>query len=224
MPGGRKRSNVPWVGSGRPIGPIRARTGVVCRTGGVPISIPDRLALFRVLCVPVIIGLVLATERTDAEHLFGYAVVLVICAGLSDFFDGYIARKQGISSIVGAFWDTTADKILVSGVLIALVSVDRASVWVTFIIMTREFVVMAVRSVVAIDGKVVPASLAGKAKATFQFVALGLAMLRLPDQWGPFYLDEYWMWLTAAVTISSGWDYIARFHDAVRQVGRPADA
>ena len=54
---------------------------------------------------------------------------------------------------------------------------------------------MAVRSVVAIDGKVVPASLAGKAKATFQFVALGLAMLRLPDQWGPFYLDEYWMWL-----------------------------
>ena len=83
-------------------------------------------------------------------------MVLVICAGLSDFFDGYIARKQGISSIVGAFWDTTADKILVSGVLIALVSVDRASVWVTFIIMTREFVVMAVRSVVAIDGKVVP--------------------------------------------------------------------
>ena len=82
----------------------------------------------------------LATERTDAEHLFGFAVVLVICAGLSDFFDGYIARKQGISSIVGAFWDTTADKILVSGVLIALVSVDRASVWVTFIIMTREFV------------------------------------------------------------------------------------
>ena len=48
--------------------------------------------------------MVLATERTDAEHLFGFAVVLVICAGLSDFFDGYIARKQGISSIVGAFW------------------------------------------------------------------------------------------------------------------------
>ena len=186
------------------------------------ISIPDILALFRVLCVPVIIGLVLATERTELEHLFGAAVVLVICAGLSDFLDGYIARKQGITTIVGAFWDTTADKILVSGVLIALVSVGRASVWVTFIIMTREFVVMAVRSVVAIDGKVVPASLAGKAKAIVQFVALGLAMLRLPDQWGPFYLDEYWMWLTAAVTIASGWDYIVRFTDAVRQVGRTA--
>ena len=174
------------------------------------------------LCVPVIIGLVVATERTDVDHLFGYAVVLVICAGLSDFLDGYIARKQGITTIVGAFWDTTADKILVSGVLIALVSVGRASVWITFIIMTREFVVMAVRSVVAIDGKVVPASLAGKAKATVQFVALGLAMLRLPEPWGPFYLDEYWMWLTAAVTIASGWDYIVRFTGAVREVGRTA--
>lgn len=163
----------------------------------------------------------LATERTDLQHLFGIAVVLVIAAGLSDFLDGYIARKQGITSIVGAFWDTTADKILVSGVLIALVSVGRASVWVTFIIMTREFVVSAFRSVVAIDGMVVPASLAGKAKATVQFVALGLAMLRLPEPWGPFYLDEYWIWLTALVTIGSGWDYLVRFRDAVRQVGEP---
>lgn len=194
----------------------------MCQSGGTPISIPDRLALFRVLCVPAIIGLVLATERTDLDHLFGFAVVLVVLAGLSDFFDGYIARKQGITSIVGAFWDTTADKILVSGVLIALVSVDRASVWVTFIIMTREFVVMAVRSVVAIDGTVVPASLAGKAKATVQFTALGLAMLRLSTKWGPFYLDEYWMWLAALITIASGWDYVARFSAAVRQVDRPA--
>ena len=169
-------------------------------------------------------GLVLASDQTDVEHLFGYAAILVILAGLSDFFDGYIARKQGITSILGAFWDTTADKILVSGVLIALVSVGRASVWVTFIIMTREFVVMAVRSVVAIDGKVVPASLAGKAKTLVQFVALGLAMMRLPTEWGMFYLDEYWMWLAALVTIASGWGYIVRFRGAVRQVGRPTDA
>ena len=171
----------------------------------------------------MIIGLVVATEQTELQHLFGIAVVLVIAAGLSDFLDGYIARKRGITSILGAFWDTTADKILVSGVLIALVSVGRASVWVTFIIMTREFVVTAVRSVVAMDGMLVPASLAGKAKAIVQFVALGLAMLRLPEPWGPFYLDEYWMLLAAVVTIASGWDYIARFSEAVRQVGEPGN-
>ncbi len=184
----------------------------------VPISIPDLLALFRVLCVPAIIALVLATEHTTGEHLFGIAAVLVVLAGLSDFFDGFIARRQGITSIVGAFWDTTADKILVSGVLIALVSVDRASVWVTVIIMTREFVVMAVRSVVAIDGTLVAASWSGKAKATLQFFALGFAMLRFPEPWGPLYFDEYWMWFVGVVTLISGWDYLSKFREAVRSV------
>ena len=188
--------------------------------GGSPISIPDLLALFRVLCVPAIISLVLATEHTDGRYLFGAATVLVICAGLSDALDGYIARRQGITSTFGAFLDTTADKILVSGVLIALVSVDRASVWVTVIIMTREFVLMAIRSVVAINGTLVPASVAGKAKAAVQFFALGFAMMRFPDPWGPLYFDEYWMWLAGAVTIASGWDYAVKFWEAVRQAGR----
>ena len=188
--------------------------------GGSAISIPDLLALFRVVSVPAIITLVLATEHTDGRYLFGIATILVICAGLSDFFDGYIARRQGITTTLGAFWDTTADKILVSGVLIALVSVDRASVWVTFIIMTREFVVMAIRSVIAFDGNLVPASIAGKTKAGFQFFALGFAMMRLPEPWGPLYFDEYWMWLTGAITFASGWDYAVRFRDGIRQAGR----
>ena len=165
----------------------------------------------------------LATEHTDGQHLFGVATILVVLAGLSDFFDGYIARRQGITSVLGAFLDTTADKILVSGVLIALVSVDRASVWVTVIIMSREFVVMAVRSVVAIDGTLVPASVAGKAKAALQFFALGFAMMRFPEPWGPLYFDEYWMWFVGVVTIASGWDYAAKFGQVVRQVGRSTD-
>lgn len=165
----------------------------------------------------------LATEHTDGRHLFGVATILVVLAGLSDFLDGYIARRQGITSVLGAFLDTTADKILVSGVLIALVSVNRASVWVTVIIMTREFVVMAVRSVVAIDGTMVPASTAGKAKAALQFFALGFAMMRFPEPWGPLYFDEYWMWFVGAVTVVSGWDYLARFREAVREVDRSSD-
>ena len=172
--------------------------------------------------VPVIIGLVIATEHTEVGHLFGIAATLVAIAGLTDYLDGAIARKRGITTVLGAFLDTTADKVLVSGVLIALVSVDRASVWVTFIIMMREFVVMAVRSVVAIDGGIVPASIAGKTKAVVQFTALGLAMLRLPERWGPWFLDEYWMWFAAVVTIGSGWDYIVRFRQAIKEVDQPA--
>jgi len=171
--------------------------------------------------VPVIIGAVIATKHTDVDHLFGLAAVLVFIAAFTDYLDGYIARRRGITTVLGAFLDTTADKILVSGVLIALVSVDRASVWVTFIIMTREFVVMAVRSVVAIDGGTVPASISGKAKAVVQFLALGLAMLRLPDPWGPWFFDQYWMWFAAVVTIASGWDYLSRFRQAIRAVDHP---
>ena len=186
------------------------------------ISLPDRLALLRVLLVPAIIGLVLATDHTDAPYLFGIAAFLVAVAAFTDYLDGAIARKRGITTVLGAFLDTTADKILVSGVLIALVSVDRASVWVTFIIMTREFVVMAVRSVVAIDGGMVPASVAGKTKAVVQFSALGLALLRLPDTWGPWYLDQYWMWFAGVVTIASGWDYVVRFRQALKDVDEPS--
>ena len=198
---------------------------VICAQRKVDaISIPDRLALLRVLLVPAIIGLVLATAHTDVDHLFGVAAVLVAVAAFTDYLDGAIARKRGITTVLGAFLDTTADKILVSGVLIALVSVDRASVWVTFIIMTREFVVMAVRSLVAIDGGVVPASMAGKTKGVVQFLALGFAMLRLPETWGPWFFDQYWMWLAAAVTIASGWDYLVRFRQALRDVDQPAGA
>lgn len=187
-------------------------------------STPDRLALFRVLLVPAIISLVIATEHTDGQYLFGIAATLVGVAAFTDWLDGRIARRRGITTVLGAFLDTTADKILVSGVLIALVSVDRASVWVTFIIMTREFVVMAVRSVVAIDGGTVPASIAGKTKAVVQFMALGLAMLRLPEQWGPWYLDQYWMWFAGVVTIFSGWDYVVRFRQAIRDVDAPTQS
>ncbi len=174
------------------------------------------------MLVPAIVGLVLATEHTDVPYLFGLAAALVAVAAFTDYLDGSIARKRGITTVLGAFLDTTADKILVSGVLIALVSVDRASVWVTFIIMTREFVVMAVRSVVAIDGGMVPASIAGKTKAVVQFTALGLAMLRLPDTWGPWFFDQYWMWFAAVVTIASGWDYLVRFRQALKDVDRAA--
>ena len=94
----------------------------------------------------------------------------------------------------------------------------------TFIIMTREFVVMAVRSVVAIDGGMVPASIAGKTKAVVQFSALGLALLRLPDTWGPWYLDQYWMWFASVVTIASGWDYLVRFRQALKDVDEPSSS
>lgn len=163
-------------------------------------------------------GFILAAGNTDLEHAYGIAAILFLIAALTDFFDGYLARRWGITTIVGAFLDTTADKLLVTGALISLISVGRASVWVTFIIMAREFVVMALRGITALGGARVEPSLWGKAKALVQFVAAFLAMMRLEEPWGPWYLDEWVMAAAAVITLVSGWEYIRRFRAVVKTV------
>jgi CDP-diacylglycerol---glycerol-3-phosphate 3-phosphatidyltransferase len=181
-----------------------------------PISIPDALALVRVLLVPVIMWLISANEQI--EHGFGIAAVLFFVAALTDFLDGYFARRWGITTVLGAFLDTTADKFLVTGSLLALIAVGRASIWVTLIIVLREFVVMALRGLAAMSGTMVKPSIWGKLKASIQFLAILLAILRLPEPWGRLYLDEWVMWLAAIVTIASGWQYVASFWSVVRSV------
>ena len=183
-------------------------------------SIPDWLALGRVVLVPVV--MVLTRLHGRLEHALGYAAALFVVAALTDFFDGYLARRLGTESVLGAFLDTTADKLLVTGSLLALVSIDRVSIWAALIIMMREFVVMALRGLVAIGGGQVRPSSWGKVKATAQFVAIGLAFLRLPNPWGPLYLDQWLMWVAVVITIASGWQYVARFWDTVRASRAPA--
>jgi len=161
-------------------------------------------------------ALVLADGRFDGSY--GWAAAVFGVAAVSDFFDGYLARRWQQASKVGAWLDTIADKVLVTGVLFALVAVDRAWAWAAFIIVAREIAVMGLRGIVAIDGRHVPASGLGKIKATFQFLAMGLAMVRLADQWGAFYLDEWVMLAAVALTIASAVDYFARFAVVVRRV------
>jgi CDP-diacylglycerol--glycerol-3-phosphate 3-phosphatidyltransferase len=163
---------------------------------------------------PVIMALVLA-EGTVGNN-FTYAVVLFVVAAVTDFLDGYFARKWNLTTVLGTFLDSTADKMLVTGSLLALIAVDRASVWVALIIIIREFAVMALRGMVALEGRIVKPSIWGKLKANIQFLAIGLAMIRMAEPWGPLYLDEWIMWLAAVITIISGWQYVARFWSVAR--------
>jgi len=167
-------------------------------------------------------GFIIAAGNTGIRYGYGIAATLFLIAAITDFFDGYLARRWGITTIVGAFLDTTADKLLVTGALISLISVGRASVWVTFIIMAREFVVMALRGITALGGATVEPSLWGKAKALVQFSAAFLAMMRLPTRWGPWFLDEWVMWGAALITLISGWEYVRRFREVVKTVDATA--
>jgi CDP-diacylglycerol--glycerol-3-phosphate 3-phosphatidyltransferase len=167
---------------------------------------------------PAIMALVLAEGTIDNNYV--YAVVLFVIAAVTDFLDGYFARRWNLITVLGTFLDSTADKMLVTGTLLSLIAVGRASVWVALIIIIREFAVMALRGMVALEGRIVKPSVWGKLKANIQFLAIGLALVRLAEPWGPLYLDEWAMWLAAIVTLASGWQYIASFWSVARSADR----
>ena len=167
----------------------------------------------RVLLVPVIMALVLAgPERRSA---FAAAGALFAIAALTDFVDGFLARRWAQASIFGTFLDTTADKLLVSGTLIALVAVDRASPWVALIIVGRELLIMGLKGAAAAGGELVKPSIWGKAKANVQFLAIFLAIVRTGGEIGPLFLDEYVMIVAAVVTVLSAVEYLMRLRGAI---------
>lgn len=174
-----------------------------------PTTLLTRITALRIALVPVIMGLVL--EPDIAGHSVGLAAALFAVAAVTDYIDGYLARRWGATSALGSFLDTTADKLLVAGVLIALVGVGRASVWLAAVIIGREIVILGLRGVVALDGLLLRPSVWGKAKATVQFAAVGLAILRPPVEVGPLLLDEWIMVAAAIVTVISGAEYLVRF-------------
>jgi CDP-diacylglycerol--glycerol-3-phosphate 3-phosphatidyltransferase len=168
----------------------------------------------RIVIAPVVMALILADpgDQTDAPSLL--AGLLFAVAAATDFLDGWLARRWEITTTLGSFLDTTADKLLVSGVLIALVGADRASSWIAAIIVGRELIILGLRAAVAADGAIIQPSMWGKLKTTIQFVAILLAILRPGDPIAGEYVDEWVMLAAAAITIGSAIDYLARFSSA----------
>ncbi len=167
----------------------------------------EAITYLRAVLVPVVMWLVLDRGEV-ATALAGW---LFAFAAITDFFDGYLARRWKRVTVLGNFLDTTADKLLVSGVLVALVAVGRASPWIAFIIVGRELLILGLRGVVAAGGEVMKPSVWGKLKANVQFVAILLAIWRPFRPLGPWYLDQWAMLAAAAVTIASALEYLARF-------------
>lgn len=158
----------------------------------------------------------------EIEGHFVIAAVLFALASITDYLDGYFARRSTGGTVLGAFLDTSADKILVTGTLLALVSVDHVSIWPAAVIIFREFTVMALRGVVAQRGGLIKPSTWGKAKAFTQYTAIFLAFLRLPEKWGPWYLDQYVMAIAVIATVGSMWGYLTSFWEVIRHEPSPA--
>jgi CDP-diacylglycerol--glycerol-3-phosphate 3-phosphatidyltransferase len=181
------------------------------------VSSPDRRAnaflqgitYLRIALIPLVMALVLVGD--ERRYAYAAGAVLFAVAAITDFFDGLLARRWQQTSDLGSFLDTTADKLLVTGVLIALVAVDRASAWIAFLIVGREILILGLRGAIAADGTVMKPSIWGRLKAAIQFIAITLAIARTSWKIGPLYPDQWAMLVAAVFTIGSAVDYLARF-------------
>jgi CDP-diacylglycerol--glycerol-3-phosphate 3-phosphatidyltransferase len=157
---------------------------------------------------PIVMGLVLGGDYTAAAILFALAAA-------TDWFDGRLARRWAVASPLGSFLDTTADKLLVTAGLVALVAVDRASPWLALVIIGRELVLLGLRAAVVAQGRHLEPSLLGKWKATVQFAAIALVMLRPDVKIAGAWLDEWALILATVITVWSAADYLNRFRAAL---------
>jgi cardiolipin synthase (CMP-forming) len=174
----------------------------------------------RILLTPVVMGLILLPDADD-DGTQVLATVLFCVAAATDWIDGRLARRWNVTSRLGSFLDTTADKLLVAGVLIALLGVDRVSPWIAALIIGREFVLMGLRGVIASEGDVMAPSMLGKLKTSIQFLAIALAIPRPGDEIGGLYLDEWAMLAAAAITVWSAVDYLVRAAPLLRSGSSP---
>jgi CDP-diacylglycerol--glycerol-3-phosphate 3-phosphatidyltransferase len=164
----------------------------------------------RIVLAPIVMALVLAGKDFEIA-----AAALFAFAAATDYWDGRLARRWGVTTTLGSFLDTTADKLLVTGVLIALIGADRVSPWIAAIIVGRELIILGLRGVVAVDGSVMQPSIWGKLKTTIQFVAILLAILRFGQPIAGEYFDEWVMLVAAGITVMSAVDYLQRFAPAL---------
>jgi CDP-diacylglycerol---glycerol-3-phosphate 3-phosphatidyltransferase len=166
-----------------------------------------------VLAVPVMALILLG--RT-VEYAYVAAAALFTVAAATDFLDGFLARRWRRTTELGVFLDTTADKLLVAGVLIALVSVGRASPWAALVIVGREIAVLGLKAAAASGGTVVYPSIWGKLKFVVQFIAILLAILRYDQRIGIMYLDEWAMTVAAVVTVLSASSYLTHLSSILK--------
>ena len=133
-------------------------------------NLPNKLTMLRVLMIPFFVLFMLMDITGAADKWI--AVALFIVASLTDFLDGYIARKYHLVSNFGKFMDPLADKLLVSAAMICLVEMGRLPAWIVIIIISREFIISGFRLIASDNGVVIAASYWGKFKTVFQMAMI----------------------------------------------------
>lgn len=169
---------------------------------------PNTLTLFRIISVPIIVVLLLMPNRLTAF----VAGLIFSVAAITDYFDGYLARRYGLVSNLGKVMDPVADKLLVSSSLVMLTALGWMPSWIACIIIGRELAVTGLRNIIAQNKMDVSASSLGKYKTGFQIAAIIPLMFHYPALGFDFQaIGMFFLWGALAFTLWSGADYFMRF-------------
>lgn len=175
------------------------------------LSLPNLLTYSRIAAIPVVVGFMYLETHTG--NWIAFWVYALAC--VTDFFDGYLARKWGETSSLGKFLDPIADKLLVSAVLlvtVAVATVHGAAIFAAVVILCREILVSGLREFLAEVRVGVPVTQLAKWKTTIQMLALGFLIVGpAGPMFGPLTTTEvgiYGLWGAAALTLVTGYDYL----------------
>ncbi len=164
-----------------------------------PLNLPNALTMLRILAVPVVVVALLG-ETPNGDVL---AAAVFALAAATDGLDGYLARSRDSVTTFGKLMDPLADKLLIIGALLSLVSLGRLEAWIAMVIIAREVAVTILRTIAAERGLVISASWLGKAKTALQVAAVIALIAANP---APLWVNVL-VYIALAVTVLSGADY-----------------
>ena len=165
---------------------------------------PNKLTVARMIIVPFLVVFLLTGWGGDAIRYISLALFVV--ASVTDWFDGYLARKNNLVTNFGKFMDPLADKLLVCSAMICMIELNRLPAWFVIIIIGREFIISGFRLIAAENGIVIAANYWGKFKTASQMIMIILLILHFD---GIFVtLEQLFIWLSLALTIISLITYI----------------
>ncbi|MCB0378405.1 MAG: CDP-diacylglycerol--glycerol-3-phosphate 3-phosphatidyltransferase [Bdellovibrionales bacterium] len=169
---------------------------------------PMLATLFRIFLVPLIIVLMMA----EVSYWNWLCAFLFILASITDWLDGYLARKLNSVSTMGKFLDPVADKILISSVLIMLIPIGRIEAIAVLVLINRDVIIGGLRSIAASKGEVIAAGSLGKWKTAVQMVAIPCLLISEVFLFVPLATIGYWgVWLSLVLSVVSGFQYLVAF-------------
>lgn len=177
------------------------------------LSHPNTLTLFRIVAVPIVVILMIYPNRVFTAM----AALLFSAAAITDYLDGYLARRRGLETTLGKVMDPVADKLLVSSAFIMIASHNWIPAWMVCIIIGRELAVSGLRNLIAGEGEDLSASWLGKYKTGFQIAAIIPLLIHYRYLGIEFHVvGMFFLWGALLLTVWSGADYFLRFRKLLK--------